>query len=162
MRMLVINIWEWFLSNFIDGLEYPIAFASRILTKTESSYGVTKRAALAVIQGLKWFRSYIYGLNVVVRADHSSLVWLFEKEQTDGMTFRMIQVLQEYQVCIVHQPGLKHGNPDGMSTRDEEKLESAPGEKQQALGEIPQMIESIEEALEIVENPEGVAETRSS
>ena len=49
------------LSQVIDGIEYPIAFASRVLTKTEVNYATTKREALGVVQAVQWFRPYIYG-----------------------------------------------------------------------------------------------------
>ena len=47
------------LSNFVDGVEYPVAFASRVLTAAESRYSRIKRDALAVIQAMKWFKPYI-------------------------------------------------------------------------------------------------------
>ena len=49
------------LSQVIDGTEYPIAFESRVLSKTEVNYATTKREALGVIQAVQWFRPYIYG-----------------------------------------------------------------------------------------------------
>ncbi len=41
------------LSNVIDGVEQPLVYASRVLSKTESNYSTTKREALAVVQALK-------------------------------------------------------------------------------------------------------------
>ena len=37
------------LSNVIDGFEYPVAFASRVLSPSERKYSTTKREAIAVI-----------------------------------------------------------------------------------------------------------------
>ena len=61
------------LSNIVDGVEYPVAFASRVLTPAECRYSTTKREALAVIQAMKWFKPYIWGTQFVIRTDHASL-----------------------------------------------------------------------------------------
>ena len=50
-------------SNIVDGVEYPVAFASRVLTAAECRYSTKKREALAVIQAMKWFKPYIWELN---------------------------------------------------------------------------------------------------
>ena len=65
------------LSQGIDGIEYPIAFESRVLTKTEVNYATTKREALGVVQAVQWFRPYIYGSKCIIRTDHASLQRLF-------------------------------------------------------------------------------------
>ena len=77
------------LSQIIDGEERPIAFESRVLSKTEVNYATTKREALGNVQAMQWFRPYIYGSQCIVRTDHASLQWLF-RQNADGMTFRMI------------------------------------------------------------------------
>ena len=79
------------LSQIIVGEERPIAFESRVLSKMEVKYATTEREALGVVQ---WFRPYIYGSQCIVRTDHASLQWLF-RQNADGMTFRMIQKMQE-------------------------------------------------------------------
>ena len=83
------------LSNIVDGVEYPVAFASRVLTPAECCYSTTKREALAVIQAMKWFKPYIWGTQFVLRTDHALLQWLF-RQNNDGMVFRMLQRLQEF------------------------------------------------------------------
>ena len=44
------------LSKLIDGEERPIAFESRVLSKTEVNYATTKREALGNVQAMQWFR----------------------------------------------------------------------------------------------------------
>ena len=82
-------------SQIIDGEERPIAVESRVLSKTEVNYATTKREAIGIVQAMQWFRPYIYGSQCIVRTDHGSLQWLF-RQNADGMTFRMIQKMQEY------------------------------------------------------------------
>ena len=83
------------LSNVIDGVECPLHFASRVLSKAETMYSATKRECLAVVQAVKWFKPYLYGVAFILRTDHSSLQWMF-RQNADGTTFRMIQTIQEF------------------------------------------------------------------
>ena len=137
------------LSNVVNGEERPLAYMSRVLSKTETTmYSTTKREALAVVQALKWFRSYILGLKVIIRTDHASLRWMF-RQNADGMTFRMVQKLQEYDYTIVHRPGAKHVNADGLSRREDPKENWKEGELEALLGHCPEPT-SFEEALEEV------------
>ena len=69
--------------NVVDGVEQPIVYASRTLSRTEANYSTTKRVAWAVVQALKWFRPYIWGWKFIVRTDHASLHWLF-RQNLDG------------------------------------------------------------------------------
>ena len=92
------------LSQIIDGEEHPIAFESRVLIKTEVNYATTKREARGNVQAMQWFRPYIYGSQSIVRTDHSSLQWLF-RQNADGMTYRVIQKMPEYNYRIDYWPG---------------------------------------------------------
>ena len=133
------------LSQIIDGEERPIAFESRVLSKTEVNYATTKREALGIVQAMQWFRPYIYGSQCIVRTDHASLQWLY-RQNADGMTFRMIQKMQEYNYRIVHRPGEKHCNADGLSRRPNEKPEWKEGEEEELRGQIPEF-QTMEKAL---------------
>ena len=134
------------LSQIIDGEERPIAFESRVLSKTEANYATTKREALGIVQAMQWFRPYIYGSQCIVRTDHASLQWLF-RQNADGMTFRMIQKMQEYNYRIVHRPGEKHCYADGLSRRPNEKPEWKDGEEEELRGQIPEF-QTMEKALD--------------
>ena len=133
------------LSQIIDGEERPIAFESRVLSKTEVKYATTKREALGIVQAKQWFRPYIYGSQCIVRTDHASLQWLF-RQNADGMTFQMIQKMQKYSYRIVHRPGEKHCNADGLSRRPNEKPERKEGEEEELRGRIPEF-QTMEKAL---------------
>ena len=65
------------LSQVIEGEERPVAFQSRVLTKTEVNYATTKREVIGIVQAIQWFSTYIYGTQCIVRTDHASLQWLF-------------------------------------------------------------------------------------
>ena len=131
--------------QIIDGKERPIAFESRVLSKTEVNYATTKREALGVVKAMQWFCPYVYGSQCIVRTDHASLQWLF-RQNADGMTFRMIQKMQEYNYRIVRRPGEKHCNADRLSRSPNEKPEWKEGEEEELRCQIPDF-QTMEKAL---------------
>ena len=135
------------LSNVINGEERPLVYASRVMSKTETNYCTTKREALAVVQAVTRFKSYIWGVKFVLRTDQSNLQWLFKQKEPNGMTFRMQQQLQEFDFNVVQRAGAKQGNADGFSRMLEEGPDWMPGEKEKAFGSCPEPI-SLEEALQ--------------
>ncbi len=57
-----------------DGLERPIAYASRTMSKSERNYPTNKREALGGYWAVcKAFRAYTYGAPFLLRTDHSCL-----------------------------------------------------------------------------------------
>ena len=113
------------------------------MSKTEVNYATTKPEALGIVQAMQWFRPYIYGSQCIVRTDHASLQWLF-RQNADGMTFRTIQKMQEYNYRKVHRPGEKHCKANGLSRRPNEKPEWKEGEE--LRGQIPEF-QTMEKAL---------------
>ena len=56
-----------------DGVEKPVAFASRSLSKAEKNYSHLKKEGLAVIFGVKHFHQYLYGSHFTILSDHQPL-----------------------------------------------------------------------------------------
>ena len=133
------------LSQIIDGEERPIAFESRVLSKTEVNYATTKCEALGIVQAMLWFRPYIYVSQCIISTHYARLQWLF-RQNADGMTFRMIQKMQEYNYRKVHRPGEKQCSADGLSRRPNEKPEWKEGEEEELRGQIPEF-QTMEKAL---------------
>lgn len=59
---------------FSDKLERPIAFASRVLSKSERNYSATDREALSVYFGVRRFSHYLLGRKFVIQTDHKALI----------------------------------------------------------------------------------------
>ena len=100
-----------------EGKEHVIAFASRILSKSERRYCVTRRELLAVVVFTEQFRPYLLGREFTLRTDHGSLSWLQSFKEPEGQLARWLEKLQEYHFNIVHRPGRKHANADALSWR---------------------------------------------
>ena len=108
------------LSQVQDGKEVPLAFASNSLSKTQRNYCTTKRELLAIVVYTKKFRHYLYGGNFILRTDHSSLRWLLNFKEADGMMGRWMSSLSELGIentQIEHRSGVKHINADCLSRR---------------------------------------------
>ena len=98
-----------------NGTEHVIAYASRVLSKAERRYCVTRRELLAVVFFLHHFRPYLLGRRFTLRTDHGSLTWLSNFKEPEDQLARWLERLQEYDFEILHRPGRKHGNADGLS-----------------------------------------------
>ena len=64
------------MSQVYDGNERVIGYFSKLLSKTERRYCVTRRELLAVVEAVKHFHHYLYGVPFEIRSDHGSLRWL--------------------------------------------------------------------------------------
>jgi len=76
------------LSQNQDGDEVVLAYASRILSKAEQNYDVTRRELLAVVFGLKVYKQYLLGREFVIRTDHSALQSLRKTPEPIGQQAR--------------------------------------------------------------------------
>jgi hypothetical protein len=103
------------LAQQVNGVEKVIAYGSKVLTKSEHRYCVTRRELLAVVTFLKHFRPYLLGCHFTVRTDHGSLAWLRNFKDPEGQLARWLEQLQEYDFEIVHRPGRLHRNADALS-----------------------------------------------
>ena len=100
-----------------NGNEHVIVYASRLLTKPERNYCVTRKELLAVVTFLSHFRHYLIGVPFTIRTDHGALTWLQNFRSPEGQLVRWLEKLQEFQFTIVHRPGRKHNNADALSRR---------------------------------------------
>ena len=98
-----------------DGQEHVIAYGSRLLTKSERQYCVTRRELLAVVFFTKHFRPYLLGRRFILRTDHGSLQWLFNFKDPEGQVARWLEALQEMDFEIVHRKGRSHNNAHALS-----------------------------------------------
>ena len=98
-----------------DWSEAVIAYASRVLTRPERRYCVTRKELLAVVTFIQHFRSYLLGCEFQLRTDHGSLTWLANFKEPEGQLARWLERLQEFLFHLVHRPGKRHRNADSLS-----------------------------------------------
>ena len=103
------------LSQIIQGEERVIAYGSRVLTKAERQYCVTRREMLAVVYFTRYFKHYLLGQKFLLRTDHASLRWLKSFKEPEGQVARWLQILDTFHFDLQHRPGAKHSNADALS-----------------------------------------------
>lgn len=100
-----------------DSRKRVVAYASRVLSKPERNYCVTRHELLAVVFFTDHFRQYLLGKPFPLRTDHQSIAWLQNFKELQGQLARWLEWLQEYEFTTMHKPGKHHGNADAMSRR---------------------------------------------
>lgn len=103
------------LSQKQNGVERPIAFASRTLNSTEQRYSATERELLAIVWGIRNFKCYVYGRKFTVYTDHKPLTGEINLKETTSRIARFQDKLEEYMVTIKYKPGNKNKNADALS-----------------------------------------------
>ena len=103
------------LSQVQDEAEKVICYRSYVLTPAQRRYCVTKRELLAVVRFTRQYRHYLLGRKFLLRTDHNSLTWLLRFKYIEGQFARWIEKLSQFDMTVLHRPGTKHGNADGLS-----------------------------------------------
>jgi len=99
----------------IDGEEKPISYASRTYNKQEMNWCITRREMLSMIFALKQFRQYCLGRKILVCTNHAPLVSIQSTPTPSSQICRWLDFLAEYEMNILHRPGILHGNADRCS-----------------------------------------------
>ena len=103
-----------------DGVEKVISYGSFVLTPEQRRYCTTRKELLAVVKFTRQFRHYLLGRQFTLRTDHNSLTWLTRFKLIEGQLARWLEELSQYNMIIVHRPGNKHSNADGLSRRGDD------------------------------------------
>ena len=96
----------------------PVAYASRALTTTETSYAQIEKELLAIVFACEKFDAYIFGRDVVkVESDHKPLESIFRKELclAPKRLQRMLLRLQKYSLDVCYVNGEKMYLADTLS-----------------------------------------------
>ena len=105
---------------WLSGLERPVAFASRALTKFEQNYSQIDKEALAIVWGVQKFHNYVFGRCFTIVTDHEPLTSIFHpKKGIPVMTAARLQryalFLSGHSYSIEYRSTAKHTNADSLS-----------------------------------------------
>jgi hypothetical protein len=78
------------------GIDHPIAFASRKISKSKQNYNTIEREGLAMVYGLHKFRNYLLGQHFRMFIDHSSLNYLVNKLMLGGIICKWLLLFQDF------------------------------------------------------------------
>ena len=103
-----------------DGVERPVAFASRTLNSAERNYSQVEKEALACVFGVTKFHMYLYGLTFKLVTDHRPLLRLLGGHaevpgHVSGRLTRWSLALAAYSYTIMYKEGKKLCNADALS-----------------------------------------------
>ncbi len=122
-----------------DGLEHPIAFASRALQKHERNYSTIEKECLAIVWGIKEFRHYLYGRSFVVITDHSPLSYMYQSTTDSARLQKWRLQLQQYVFEVRYRRGTANGNADGLSRLIRDEATSSQGQQLESIAEEPEL-----------------------
>jgi hypothetical protein len=94
------------LTQYVDGGDHVIAYASRSLTKPEQAYSTTEKECLAVVWGIEKMRPYLEDYRFTVLTDHQSLKWLRAIKDPTGRLARWAIFLQQHDFDIRYRKGV--------------------------------------------------------
>ena len=96
-----------------DEEEHPVIWIEETLMR-EQKYSAIEREGLAIVQGIKYFRTYLQGTTFQIETDHDPLTHLGSMKGSHGRLARWALTLQPYQFTIVHRVGTANANADGF------------------------------------------------
>ena len=107
-----------------DGLEHPVAYASRKLQPRETKYSTIEKECLAIVWSLKLFHVYLYGQAFSIETDHQPLSWLQKMKDSNARLTRWSLLIQPYRFELKYRKGVDNKNADGLSRSRELTVEA--------------------------------------
>ncbi|KAK4311269.1 hypothetical protein Pmani_017203 [Petrolisthes manimaculis] len=99
----------------VDGVKYPLAYASKKLLLREQRYSVIEKECLAIVWGIQKFSQYLYGNPFILETDHKPLNYLNTAKQLNARVMRWSLLLQQYVMNIKVIKGSENVGADFLS-----------------------------------------------
>lgn len=105
------------LQKDVKGDLHPVYYMSKRTTDAESRYTSYELEALAIIEGIKKFRHYLYGNHFKIVTDCKAFQMTLNKKDlaTSPRVARWILFLQDYDFTIEHREGSRMKHTDALS-----------------------------------------------
>ena len=97
------------------GEEKIIAYASMTFSLTQRNYSTIDRELVALRWGVKTFRSFLYGIQFILKTDHQPLVYLHNMKLVDARLARTLEDLSDFNFVIEYAPGKSNLAADALS-----------------------------------------------
>ena len=104
------------------GEVFPVAYASKKLTKCQRAYSVMEKECLAIIWAILRFQPFLYGREFVIQTDHQPLSCLKKSKVANGRIMRWALALQPYRYRLEVIKGSKNVGADYMSRSTQIKV----------------------------------------
>ena len=98
-----------------NGVEQPIAFASRATIASEKRWSTTDLEAGAIVFGVKKFRHMLWGCPFVLYTDHRALQYMESLREKTARGARWSEFLQAFPHTIKYKKGSANSNADATS-----------------------------------------------
>lgn len=98
----------------LDGPKNPLRYWFRSLAQAESSYSTTQRKCLTVEWALLHLSAYLEGSQFTGGTHHSDLWWILIIADATGTLAQRPLRLLEFELDLVHSPGVKHQPAFGL------------------------------------------------
>nr|GEU62775.1 reverse transcriptase domain-containing protein [Tanacetum cinerariifolium] len=86
----------------------PIHYASKTMTDAQAHYTTTEKELLAVVYAFEKFRPYLVLSKSIVYTDHSTLKYLFNKQDAKPRLLWWVLFLQEFDIIIRDKKGAEN------------------------------------------------------
>ena len=107
------------------GTPHAVAYWSRVLNETECRYSAIDLEALAVVEAVRAFDSYVYGRRFSIWTDHQPLTHVFARKTKSNRLSRFAYELAGYDFTLHYKKGTSNYVPDLLSRPAGEPTDSA-------------------------------------
>jgi transposase InsO family protein len=105
------------INQFEDNIPHAVSYYSRSLSPCEQRYSVYEQEAVAILDGIRKHRHYLYGRHFDVITDHHSLCYVWGKKSQNARITRMKMALSDYDFTIHYRKGCENTVADCLSRR---------------------------------------------
>ena len=127
------------LSQMSNGIEKPVAYASKTLSMTERKYSTGEREALACIFACEHWHVFLFGRKFTLRTDHQALTTLLETTGSGHKPLRIYRWsdrLHQYNFDVKYVSGSKNQVADMLSRLIHDTKPSKPTDEDMPVLEI--------------------------
>ena len=118
-----------------DGMRRPVAYFSRTMNPHEQNYHAQEQELLAIVESIRYWRSYLHGHPFLVQTDHASLQYLTTQDRLSPRQVRWLERLLDFDFKIVHISGKTNIVADALS-RSPQDIPSRTSSNQNLLDSV--------------------------